>query len=139
MVGELSGTFAKKWDFTYCKRWRGILLPSCAGKVFGKILNVRLYRHTEVHDLLPEAQAGFRAGRSTTDMVFVLRMVQEISRTKDHPLYVVFGLGYCVRQRSEDWIMEGLKWFVYLLRGADERVSSANGVGSGVLCCVTSL
>ena len=83
----------KKGDLTYCKRWQGILLASCAGKIFGKILNARLYRHAENNGLLPETQAGFRAGRSTIDMVFVLRMAQEISRTKDHPLFVVFGFG----------------------------------------------
>ena len=59
----------KKGDLSYCKKWRGILLAAVPGKVFGKILNARLYRHAEKHGLLPETQAGFRAGRSCTDMI----------------------------------------------------------------------
>ena len=54
----------KKRELTHCKRWCGILSASCAGKVFGKILTARLCRHAEANDLMPETQAGFRAGRS---------------------------------------------------------------------------
>ena len=67
-----------------------MLLAAVSGKLLGKLLNARLDRHAEKHGLLPETQAGFRAGGSCTNMIFVLRMAQEIVRTKDHTLYIVF-------------------------------------------------
>ncbi|KAJ7401636.1 RNA-directed DNA polymerase from mobile element jockey-like [Pitangus sulphuratus] len=41
-------------------------------------------------DLLHESQCGFRANRGTTDMVFVLRQLQEKCREQNKGLYVTF-------------------------------------------------
>ena len=41
-------------------------------------------------DNLPESQCGFRSNRSTTDMVFVLRQLQEKCREQNRGLYVTF-------------------------------------------------
>ena len=38
----------------------------------------------------PEAQCGFRAERSTIDMIFSLRQLQEKCREQRHPLYIAF-------------------------------------------------
>ena len=40
--------------------------------------------------ILPEEQSGFRPNRSTTDMMFVIRRLQELARKKRNPLYVCF-------------------------------------------------
>ena len=80
----------KTGDLSLCSKWRGILLTSVPGKVFSKILNGRLVRHFESHDVLPETQCGFRAGRGTADMIFTLRMAIELARAKHIPLYVLF-------------------------------------------------
>ena len=40
--------------------------------------------------ILPEEQSGFRPNRSTTDMMFVIRRLQELARKKRIPLYVCF-------------------------------------------------
>ena len=40
--------------------------------------------------ILPEEQSGFRPNRSTTDMMFVIRWLQELARKKRIPLYVCF-------------------------------------------------
>ena len=40
--------------------------------------------------MLPEEQSDFRPNRSTTDMMFVIRRLQELARKKRIPLYVCF-------------------------------------------------
>ena len=58
-----------------CGNYRGIYLLSIAGKIFARIILNRLIAVSEVN--LPEAQCGFRPGRSTVDMIFTARQVQE--------------------------------------------------------------
>ena len=40
--------------------------------------------------ILPEEQSGFQPNRSTTDMMLVIRRLQELARKKPIPLYVCF-------------------------------------------------
>ena len=40
--------------------------------------------------IYPESQFGFRAGRSTIDMIFSLRQLQEKCREQHMPLYIAF-------------------------------------------------
>ncbi|CAB1103101.1 unnamed protein product [Ectocarpus sp. CCAP 1310/34] len=42
------------------------------------------------NNILPEEQCGFRPGRSTVDMLFVVRRLQELGRRKKIPLYMCF-------------------------------------------------
>ena len=58
---------------------RGISLLSVAVKVMAKIMLTRLLVHV-VDLVLPESQCGFRRGRSTIDMIFVARQLQEKCR-----------------------------------------------------------
>ena len=53
---------------------------SHAGKVLLKVVARRLSAYCEAKGLLPEEQCGFRPDRSTTDMMFVVRRLQEIER-----------------------------------------------------------
>ncbi|KAK2190512.1 hypothetical protein NP493_77g00024 [Ridgeia piscesae] len=46
-----------------------------------------LLKHGEV---VPETQCGFRGNRSTVDMIFCLRQLQEKCIEQDRPLYIVF-------------------------------------------------
>ena len=52
------------------------------------------------------------------DMVFVLRMAQEISRTKDHPLYVVF----VDLVTAYDSVVRAGLWKVLLIKGIPSNV-----------------
>lgn len=53
--------------------------------------NSLLYRLQKIsEDVLPEGQSGFRAGRSTTDMIFTLRQLQEEAVEQHRPLHIVF-------------------------------------------------
>jgi hypothetical protein len=55
-----------------------------------KIVRDRLSKYAEGIDLLPEEQCGFRPRRSTTDMLYVVQMLQEFGRVKKIPLYFCF-------------------------------------------------
>ena len=80
----------KKKDRTECGNYRGISLVAHAGKILLKIIARRLSEYCERVGIPPEEQSGFRPNRSTTDMMFVIRRLQEPARKKRIPLYVCF-------------------------------------------------
>ncbi|CAB1116295.1 unnamed protein product [Ectocarpus sp. CCAP 1310/34] len=80
----------KKCDQSNCNNYRGISLLSHVGKVPIKIITNRLSAFCEASNILPEEQCGFRPGRSTVDMLFVVRRLQELGRRKKIPLYMCF-------------------------------------------------
>ena len=61
-----------------------------AGKKLLKIIARRLSEYCERVGILPEEQSGFRPNGSTTDMMFVIRRLQELARKKHIPLYLCF-------------------------------------------------
>ena len=67
--------YKKKGSKSNCRNYRGISLLSVAGKIFAQIILNRLITVSE--QTLPKAQCGFRLGRSTVDMIFTLRQLQE--------------------------------------------------------------
>ena len=67
--------FEKKGDHRDCGNYRGISLLGIAGKIMVKIVQTRLEILAE--GILTESQCGFRRERSTTDMIFSLRQIQE--------------------------------------------------------------
>ena len=71
-----------------CGNYRGISLVSHAGKVLLKVVAWRLTAYCEAKGLLPEEQCGFRPDRSTTDMMFVVRRLQEIGRKAGMSLFM---------------------------------------------------
>ena len=68
--------------------YREISLLSAAGKVLARVLLPR--RQVIREKVLPESQCGFRSSRSTIDVVFALRQLQEKCIEQQHPLYVAF-------------------------------------------------
>ena len=80
--------YKNKGDRSDCNNHRGISLLSIVGKCFARIALKRLQKVAE--QVYPESQCGFRAKRSTTDMVFSLRQLQEKCREQGQPLYMVF-------------------------------------------------
>ena len=80
----------KKKDRTECGNYRDISLVAHAGKVLLKIIARRLSEYCKRVEILPEEQSGFRPNRSTTDMTFVIRRLQELARKKRIPLCVCF-------------------------------------------------
>jgi len=86
---DLVSIYKKKGDRASCSNSRGISLLSSAGKVLSRIMLLRLIKAV-AEEVLPESQCGFRKDRSTVDMIFVLRQVQEKCREQHQDLYMVF-------------------------------------------------
>ena len=99
----------KKGDKTECGNYRGISLVSHAGKVLLKVVARRLSAYCEAKGLLPEEQCGFRPNRSTTDMMFVVRRLQEIGRKAGVSLFMCF----IDLQKAYDTVDRTLLWQVY--------------------------
>ena len=60
--------YKNKGDRSDCNNYTGISLLSIVGKAFARVVLARL--QVLAQQEYPESQCGFRAGRSTTDMVF---------------------------------------------------------------------
>ena len=69
----------KKKDRRECGNYRGISLVAHAGKILLKTIARRLSEYCECVEILPEEQSGFQPNRSTTDMMFVIRRLQELA------------------------------------------------------------
>ena len=80
----------RKEDRAEYGNYRGISRVAHAGKVLLKIIARRLSEYFERVGILPEEQSGFPPNRSTTDMMFVVRQLQELARKKQIPLFVCF-------------------------------------------------
>ena len=79
--------YKNKGEKSNCDNYQGITLLSIAWKILARILLNRLVP-TIAEDNTPESQCGFRRNRSTTDMVFVLRQLQEKCRVQNKGLNV---------------------------------------------------
>ena len=81
--------YKNKGSRTDCGNYRGISLLSIAGKILARILLNRMIKHISEGNL-PETQCGFRPHRSTMDMIFTVRQVQEKCLEQNMDLYVIF-------------------------------------------------
>uniref|UniRef100_K7EZ64 Reverse transcriptase domain-containing protein n=1 Tax=Pelodiscus sinensis TaxID=13735 RepID=K7EZ64_PELSI len=81
--------YKNKREKSDCSNYRGITLLSIAGKILARVLLNRLVPAI-AEDHLPDTQCGCRANRGTTDMVFVLRQIQEKCQEQNKALYVTF-------------------------------------------------
>ena len=80
--------YKRKGDKWNCDNHCSISLLSITGKVLAKIMLNTLKTISE--QLLPETQCGFCAGRSTANMIFTLRQLQEKAVEHQRSLYIVF-------------------------------------------------
>ena len=80
-------TLPKKGNLQLCQNYRTTSLISHPSKVMLVILN-RLQPQAE--EIIAEEQAGFRAGRSTTEQIFNLRILCEKYLQHQQNLYCVF-------------------------------------------------
>ncbi|CAH1266354.1 Hypp3340 [Branchiostoma lanceolatum] len=81
--------YKNKGEKSDCSNYRGVTLLSIAGKILARVVLDRLIP-TIAEENLPESQCGFRAKRGTTDMIFVLRQIQEKCREQNMGLYAAF-------------------------------------------------
>ena len=80
--------YKNKGDRSDCNNYRGISLLSIVGKAFARVVLARL--QVLAQQVYPESQCGFRAGRSTTDMIFSLRQLQEKCREQQKALFIAY-------------------------------------------------
>ena len=85
---KINTLYKNKGDMSDCNNYRGIALLSVVGKLFARVVLMRLQKLAE--RVYPESQCGFRAERSTIDMIFSLRQLQEKCREQRKPLYMAF-------------------------------------------------
>ncbi|XP_034071876.1 LOW QUALITY PROTEIN: uncharacterized protein LOC117545945 [Gymnodraco acuticeps] len=77
--------YKNKGDKAVCGNSRGISLLA----VLAKVMLHRLIRNT-TESILPESQCGFRKSRSTVDMIFTARQLQEKCREQHQDLFMAF-------------------------------------------------
>ena len=70
--------YRNKGDRNECNNYHGISLLITVGKMFARVILNRLQMLAA--RVYPESQCGFRAGRSTIDLIFSIRQLQEKSR-----------------------------------------------------------
>ena len=81
-------TLPKKGNLQMCQNYRTISLISHPSKVMLKVPLNRLKPQAE--EIIGEEQAGFKAGRSTTEQIFNLRVLCEKHLQHQQDLYHVF-------------------------------------------------
>ena len=80
--------YKNKDDKGDCNNYRGISLLSITGKLYARVVIWRLQKLADW--IYSETQCGFRSGRSTIDMIFSLRQLQEKCQEQQKPLYITF-------------------------------------------------
>ena len=100
----------KKGPVNDPNNYRGIALLSTGGKVIGRVLARRLMQFV-VPKVVSESQCGYRPGRSTEDLIFVMRQLFEKAREKNTPMYAVFV----------DSVDRGLLWEVLAHQGVPSK------------------
>ena len=80
--------YKNKGDRNDCNNYRGISLLSIVGKAFARVVLGRL--QILASNVYPESQCGFRTGRSTMDMIFSLRQLQEKCIELQKALFIAF-------------------------------------------------
>ena len=81
-------TLPKKGKMQLCQNYRTISLISHSSKVMLKLIFSRL--KPQAKEIIAEEQAGFRAGKSTTEHIFNLRILCEKYLQHQRNLYHVF-------------------------------------------------
>ena len=108
-------TIYKKGDRTNCENYRGISLLSTAGNIFARIILNRLSTHI-TPELVRRHNVVFRGNRSTMDMIFFLRQLQEKCIEQDRPLYVVF-----VESKAFNTVRRTGLWQLLRMCGSPEK------------------
>ena len=124
----------KKKNQTECGNYRDISLVAHADKILLKTIARRLSEYCERVGILPEEQRGFRPNRSTTDMMLVIRRLQELARKKRIPLLYVCFIDLAKAYGSVD---QTLLWTVLARFGVPQNmISVIRQFHDGIRACV---
>ena len=130
----------KKGNPRRVDNYRGISLLNIISKLYSIIINNRLNHFCEENDSIPEAQAGFRKGYSTTDNIFSLQAMVQKYLTKHggrfYTLFVDFSKAYdCVQRMKLLYLLlqKGVHGKMFqTLQSMYEHVKAAVRVGNQV-------
>ena len=111
--------FKNKGDPLDCANHRGISLMSHAGKLYERVLEMRL--RAEVEELLSESQCGFRPGRGTIDQIAALRLFLDKSWEHDINQYICF----LDLEKAFDRVPREKIWKVLFSSGIDNQLLKA--------------
>ena len=106
----------KKKDKLICDNYRGISLLCHAEKLIASVILQRIKPRTE--EILSEAQAGFRQGRSTIDQLLSLRLLAEKYNEVGKDLF----LCYVDFQKAFDSVWRRGLWQVMRHLGYDRKI-----------------
>ena len=135
----------KKGSLNDVENYRGITLLSALGKLFTRVVNNRLSKWAENYFVLIEAQAGFRAGMSTVDDIFVMHGLISQILNQDQMLYCAFidftkAFDYVVRENLWYKLVKlGLRGKILniiksIYRAVKSRVKYGNKLGNEFYC-----
>ena len=82
VLGKLQDLFTNCYEKGDCSNYRGTTLFSIAGRILAIVLLNR-FIPTIAQGNKPESQYGLRSNGGTTDMIFVLKEIQEKCREQD--------------------------------------------------------
>ena len=108
--------YKNKGSRTDCGNYRGISLLSIAGKILARVILNRLIASVSEQNL-PETQCGFRPNRSTVDMIFTVRQVQEKCLEQNMDLFAVF----IDLTKAFDTVNREALWIILQKLGCPER------------------
>ncbi|CAM9787503.1 unnamed protein product, partial [Sphacelaria rigidula] len=108
----------KKQGRTQGSNYRGVSLVAHTAKVLLKIVANRLNGSCEEKYVFPEEQCGSKRQRSTIDMMFVVRQLQELGRASNIPINMCF----IDLQKAYDSVDRTLLWEVLARFGVPSRM-----------------
>ncbi len=84
--GEIKRLYKGKGNKGKCSAERGITLASNFGKLYERVINNRVLKEIKI----PDAQAGGKKGRATTDHLLIIKDIIQMAKNKRKPLYIIF-------------------------------------------------
>lgn len=121
----------KKGDLRDCNNWRGVTLLPIISKVFCRMMLERI--RIGIDKKLRKEQAGFRAKRSTTEQIFILRNILEQANEWRVGLYIHF----VDFEKAFDSIHRGSLWNILRSYGIPSKmVRVIAGIYEGFECAV---